>query len=233
MRLSMSFGLAATAALALAACAGQNAGVPATSSAFTSGAAGSALQPLNVQRDLTTCAKSPPQYQWIFKGACDPDIKVTSNGGSFSLGAYDDITVTGTIGKNNAKGTVTIALADATDTKGDIEKYKGMAFKPYKGEGKVFVYAAAVNQSSQTVKPIAEKNKPILEYDITDSKGLPGKKCGAAVLTEGSRGSELWSSIPATIVVKGNTVKIIQYNVPNGFVFPPKIPLYFAVNCFS
>jgi len=219
--------VAAAAALALAACGGQNVGVPATSGALNASLPGDLLQP------LTGCATSPPQYYWIFKGACDAKIMLKATGGTFSLADYDDITVKGSIGKNNAKGTVTIALADATDTNGDIVKYKGAAFLKYKAKGTTFIYAVAVNQSTQTIKPIAEKDKPILQYVITDSKGLPGKSCGAAVLTEGSRGSEVWSTIPASFKVSGHTLTISQYNVPNGFEFGPKSPLYFAINCFS
>lgn len=221
--------LAAIAALALAGCAGQNAGVPATSNALMPNA------PLAGVLDdaVTTCATSPPQYGWIFKGACEPKITVKPTGGTFKLGTYDSITVTGSIGQNNVKGTATVALADATDTNGDVLKYQGKAFPAYHGKGKTFVYAVAVNQSAQTIKPIAEKNKPILKYVITDSKGLPGKQCGAAILTSGSRGSTLWESIPATLIVKGNVVTITQYSVPKGFEFPPKAPLYFAVNCFT
>lgn len=235
MRLSIvRAGLLATvAALALAACAGQNAAVPATSNAVTPGVSIDTMQPMGVIGDVTTCATSPPQYLWIFKGACDAKITVKPTGGSFKLDTYDDITVTGSIGENNVKGSAIVALADATDTNGDILKYKGSAFPPYRGRGKTFVYASAINQSSQTIKPIAKKGKPILKYVITDSKGLPGKSCGAAILTQGSKGSTLWESIPATLVVKGNTVTITQYNVPKGFEFPPKSPLYFAVNCFS
>lgn len=256
MRLSMvrAGSLAAIAALALAACAGQNAAMPSTSGAAAAPdvPSNNAAQPLRaddsasvadsasdaddagvVDAKLTTCATSPPQYYWIFKGACDPKITVKPTGGTFSLGAYDDITVTGSIGQNNVKGTATVALADATDTKGDVIKDKGKAFPVYHGRGKTFVYAAAINQSSQTIKPIAEKNKPILKYVITDSKGIPGKQCGAAILTSGSKGSTLWESIPATLTVKGNTVTIVQYAVPKNFEFPPKQPLYFAVNCFS
>src|SRR5580698_1169894 len=218
--------LASAAALALAACAGQSAAVPVTSSA-TSGISGNVLQPLGVVDDaLVTCATSPPQYGWIFKGACEPKITVKPTGGTFKLGTYDDITVTGSIGQNNVKGTATVALVDATDTNGDVEKYQGKVFPAYHGKGKVFVYASAINQSSQTIKPIAEKNKPILKYVITDSKGLPGKQCGAAILTSGSKGSTLWESIPATLIVKGDTVTITQYAVPKGFEFPPKAPLY-------
>jgi hypothetical protein len=224
MRLSMST-FAASAALALAACAGQNAGVPAT--------AAQPMSLLNVQSDVTTCDTSPPQYDWIFKGACDAKVEVKSTGGTFSLGAYDDITVKGSIGENNAKGTQVVALADATDTNGDILKDKGTGFPAYHGKGKTFVYAVAVNQGTQTLKPIAKKGVPILQYIITDSKGLPGKQCGAAILTEGSRGSDLWESIPASISVKGDTLTITQTSVPKGFEFPPKSPLYFAVNCFS
>jgi hypothetical protein len=227
MRLSMvrAGSLAATAALALAACAGQNAAVPATSNAIE--------QPLGVADAVTTCATSPPQYAWIFKGACDAKIMVKATGGSFTLGAYDSISVKGSIGENNAKGTAIVALADATNTNGDIEKDKGTAFPAYHGEGKTFLYAAAINQSSQTLKPIAKKGKPILQYIITDTKKLPGKQCGAAILTAGSNGKPVWSSIPATITIKGDVLTITQYAVPNGFEFAPKTPLYFAVNCFS
>lgn len=231
MRLSMvrAGSLAAIAALALAACAGQNAAVPATSNAMPAGIE----QSLGVVDAVTTCDTSPPQYAWIFKGACDAKISVKATGGSFTLGAYDSISVKGSIGQNNAKGTAIVALADATNTNGDIEKDKGTAFPPYHGEGKTFVYAVAVNQSAQTLKPIAKKGKPILQYIITDSKGLPGKRCGAAILTSGSNGKPLWSSIPATVIVKGNVVTITQYSVPNGFEFGPKTPLYFAINCFA
>ena len=241
--------LSTVAGLALAACAGQNAAVPPSESSngvapFVNGAVAPGVNgdvtpgvvgdvTPGVIDDVTTCATSPPQYLWIFKGACDAKITVKPTGGTFKLGTYDDITVSGSIGENNVKGSAIVALADATDTNGDVEKYKGSAFPPYRGRGKTFVYASAVNQSSQIIKPIAKKNVPILKYVITDSKGIPGKTCGAAILTQGSKGSTLWESIPASISVKGKTVTIVQYNVPKGFEFPPKSPLYFAVNCFS
>jgi hypothetical protein len=53
-------------------------------------------QPLAV----TTCATSPPQYQWIFKGACEK-ISLKSTGATFSLQEWHDITVKGSIGPNN------------------------------------------------------------------------------------------------------------------------------------
>jgi hypothetical protein len=75
---------------------------------------------------LKTCAGSPPQYEWIFKGACQK-FGLTSIGGHFSLGEYQGITLTGLIGKNTARGMVKLALADAIDQNGDIETYKGKA----------------------------------------------------------------------------------------------------------
>lgn len=182
---------------------------------------------------LYTCAKSPPQYEWIFKGACQK-ITLKPTGAAINLPAYDDITIKGSIGKNNVKTTATVYLADATDTGGDIESYKGKAFDKYKAEGTTFVYAVAINQSNTAIKPIAEKNKPILQYIITDSKGLPGTECGAAVLTTGEKGSLQWATLPGgPFKAKGDTVTITQYSVPSGFELPPKTPLYFAVNCFK
>jgi hypothetical protein len=52
---------------------------------------------------LKTCATTPPQYEWIFTGACRK-FHLTAKGGHFSLGAYQGITVKGLLGKNTAKG---------------------------------------------------------------------------------------------------------------------------------
>ncbi|HLY01607.1 MAG TPA: hypothetical protein VKR56_03835 [Candidatus Cybelea sp.] len=195
-------------------------------------ATGKAPAPLT-PAGVTTCATTPPQYQWIFKGACEK-IMLKSSGGTFSLQTWDDITVKGSIGANNLKTTTSVYLADATGTGGDIETYKGKSFDKYKGEGTTFIYAVAVNQGSTAIKPVIQKNKPILQYVITDSKGLPGTSCGAAVLTTGEKGSLQWATLPGgPFKAKGKTVTITQYAVPRGFELPPKSPLYFAVNCFK
>jgi hypothetical protein len=233
MRLSIirSCVVATVAALALAACAGHGI-APSSPSAFVPDASsGVDLSPLK----LTTCATSPPQYDWIFKGACD-EFTLKSTGGKFSLQQYEDITITGLIGKNDVKGKATIALVDAIDKKGDIEKYDKTSFPPYKASGTTIVYAAAINQSSQTIKPIAVAGKPVLQYVITDSKGLPGNTCGAAVLAHEKTGGLKWTPLPATGPIKGDTVTISQYEVPSGFELPPKAdetPIYFAVNCYK
>ncbi len=217
---------AVAAAVALAACASHgivpsSAGMP-----DQSASAMSAMQPLA----LYTCAKSPPQYFWIFKGACDK-LTLKPTGATFSLGEYDSITIKGSIGKNTTKGTATVYLADATDAGGDITTYKGTAFPKYKAKGTTFVYAVAINQSTQTIKPLTEKGKPILQYVITDAKKLPGSTCGVALLTS-SRGKYVWTGFPGTFKAKGNTVTITQYAVPAGFQIGPKSPLYFGVNCY-
>jgi len=182
---------------------------------------------------LPTCAKSPPQYDWIFKGACEGfDVKDT--GGSFSLDEYENITIKGSIGDNTAKGTVKLVLADAIDKNGDIEDYKGKPFPPYKASGTTVAYAVAINQSTQTIKPVTAKGKPILEYIISDSKGLPGKYCAAAVLAHETNGTLKWTELPGgPYAVNGDSVTIAQYEAPAGFELPPETPLYFAVNCYT
>jgi hypothetical protein len=187
-------------------------------------------QPLAV----TTCATSPPQYQWIFKGACQK-FTLKATGASFSLQEWHNITVKGSIGANNLKGPATVYLADATDASGDIETYKGKAFDKYKAEGTTIIYAVAVNQGKTAIKPVVQHNKPILQYIITDTKTIPGSRCGAAVLTTGQKGSLQWATLPGGPfpVKNGKTVTITQYAVPRNFELPPKMALYFAVNCFK
>jgi hypothetical protein len=187
-----------------------------------------AMQPLS----LKTCATSPPQYQWIFKGACET-FTLEPSGGNFSLGEYSDITVKGLIGKNSVKGSAKIALADAVYKNGDIKEYNGSPFPKYKANGTTYVYAAAVNQSTQTIRPVTQKGKPVLQYVITDSKGFgDANTCSAAVLNF-PNGKPKWAALPATGQVKGKSVTINQYTAPKGFELPPKIPLYFGVNCYK
>ncbi len=241
MRLSkIRAGAAATvAAIALAACGG-HAIVPSTSTPMST----SALSPMTANGPLTdngplgplvgpavtTCATSPPQYQWIFKGAC---VKITLKpaGAPFSLQTYQNVTIKGSIGQNNVNGSATIYIADATGNS-DIMTYGGKSFPKYKARGTTFIYAVAINESNQAIKPIAKQGKPILQYVITDSKGLPGKTCGAGLLTKTASGKLQWTALPVQAQVKGNTVTISQYTVPQGFELPSKTPLYFGVNCF-
>jgi hypothetical protein len=179
----------------------------------------------------TPCPTSPPQYDWIFQGSCD-EFTLKSTGGSFKLPAYDNITLTGSIGKNTAKGSVKVILADATDKSGDIEKYNGTSFPAYKAKGTTVLYAVADNQSTQTIKPVTVKGKTVLEYVLDDSKGFPGKDCAAAVLGQTKKGYQ-WTSFPSTFPVKSNSVTISVYEAPSGFELPPQgYGLYFAVNCF-
>ena len=73
----------------------------------------------------------------------------------------------------------------------------------------------------------------MLQYVITDSKGFPGKTCGAAVLHSPTGKALKWTPLPATVDVKGKTVTITSVHRAPGFELPPKTPLYFAVNCFQ
>ncbi len=108
--------IATVATMALAACANRSGMVPSSPSAMAPTTAQnhtSADDAASTQDSLAlkTCATSPPQYQWIFKGACQT-FDLTSTGGHFSLSEYRGITVNGLIGRNSAKGAVEIALAD-------------------------------------------------------------------------------------------------------------------------
>jgi hypothetical protein len=227
----------ATFAVGLAACAGHGV-VPSAQSplAPTQSGDSSVIGDLSPMSDLhhhavTTCATSPPQYDWIFDGACDK-FTLKPTGGTFSLDKYKDITITGSIGKNTVKGSAILYLVDAVDTS-DIGKWSGKDFPPYDAAGKTIAYAVAINQSTQTIKPISVKDKPVLQYVITDSKGIKGNECGAAVLAKEHNGQLKWTSLPATGTPKGKSVTITQYEVPAGFELPPKTPLYFAVNCYK
>jgi hypothetical protein len=225
--------IAAVSAIALAACAGHGI-VPSSPSA---------MSPQNLQTfqnpaiqdelspDIFTCATSPPQYLWILKGACTK-VVLKSTGGKFALQKYRFITVTGTIGANNIKTSATVYIADANDKK-DILPYKGKAFPAYKpSKGKTFVYAVAINESKNTIIPKAEHNKPVLQYVITDSLGLPGHTCSVAVYAKQRNGTFKWTPLPIQAPVKGKTVTLTQYSVPPGFQFPSKTPVYFGAFCY-
>lgn len=187
---------------------------------------------------LRTCATRPPQHEWILKGACQA-FDLTSTGGHFRLGEYQSITVKGSIGKNTARGTVKFALADAIDKNGDIEPYKGKAFPRYEANPKyyehsiTYVYAAAVNESTQVIKPIPSKGKPVVRTVITNAMGFgDGTFCELHVLTF-NKGKPVWAPLPGPGKIRGKTVTISHYAVPRGFGLPPKIPAYFAVNCYK
>ena len=188
--------VATAAALALAACASHGiVSSSPTAMAPTNAMFRRATTVLPLKGKTKTCAKNPPQYQWIFKGACDGFI-LKPGGGTFSLGKYANITVKGSIGKNTVKGQAKIAIADAVDKSGDIEKFGGKSFPVYKGKGKTIAYASANNQSNQTITPITVKGKAIIQYVIDDAKGFPGKSCSAAILAHEQGGKVAWNPLP-------------------------------------
>lgn len=183
---------------------------------------------------LKTCATTPPQYEWIFKGACQI-FSVTSLGGRFSLGDYQSITVKGSIGRNNARVTVQIALADAIDKNGDIKTYKGKTFPKYTANGITYFYASAINQSTQVLTFRMVHGEPVLQYTMTSANGFgDANRCRAALLTfrKGRRLS--WTAFPGSGgKVEGKTVTIKQYAVPSGIELAPKKPFYIATNCYK
>jgi hypothetical protein len=233
------FAIATVATMALAGCANQSGTVPSSPSAM---APTTAQAPATAQNDASaddvsphapkTCATSPPQYEWIFKGLCQM-LPLTSSGVHFSLSEWQGIRVKGSIGRNTAKGTVKIALADAIDKNGDIKTYKGKSFPKYVGHGTTYLYATAVNQGTQTIYMVTVKGEPVLQYTITNMKGFGDANiCGAALLHHES-GKFFWEATPESGLVIGKTVTLIQYVAPKGFEWVPKIPLYFAVYCYK
>lgn len=229
MRLSMlrAITIAAGAAIALAACSSGGA-VPPSSAAYNPTAFnnGNALLP-----DLTKCDTSPPQYDWVFEGACDK-FTLKPGGSPFTLGAYQDISVTGRIGPNKLKASEKVVLVDAVD-KSDIKAYGGHAFPKfvYKGHA-AFAYAAAINQGSMVVVPKVEPRKAVLEYVITDTKGFSGNTCGAGALAS-KNGKFVWTPFPGSVFhPDGHKLTVALYTAPAGLVLDPKVPLYVGVVCY-
>jgi hypothetical protein len=103
---------------------------------------------------------------------------------------------------------VKFALADAIGKNGDIETYMGKAFPQYKTNGTTYLYASAVNQSTQVIKMITVKGEPVLQYTITNAKGFgDANRCSAAVLTGPRRKGKkyVWTLTPEIGKVKGKT----------------------------
>jgi hypothetical protein len=229
MRLSLirSSAVATVAAIALAACANLSGMTPSSPTA-----AAGAQNTLGISHLLTTCATSPPQYEWIFKGACD-ESRLEPSGGHFRLSQYQGISVKEFIGANALKRPAKLALADAIDENGDVERYKGMSFPRYIGEGTTYVYLTTTNRSTQTITFVTVKGKPVFEFVITDAEGFGSyTKCGLAALFF-PQGKPRWLAVPNIGTIKSKTVKLSVYAVPAGFGIQPKIPLYVAINCFS
>lgn len=181
--------------------------------------------------DLTKCSTSPPQYDWIFEGACDT-FTLKPGGSPFTLGTYQDISVTGKIGPNDLKTSAKVALADAVD-KSDIKAYKGTAFPKFVYKTKTaFVYAAAINQGNTIIKPKVEPGKAVLQYVVTDTKGFSGNTCGAAAL--GSKNGKFeWVPFPGSVFhPSGHKLTVSLYTAPAGLVLEPKVPLYIGVVCY-
>lgn len=178
-----------------------------------------------------TCATSPPQYEWIFEGACQKII-LRAEGGSFALREYENTTISGTIGATNAKKRTRVYVVDALDN-GDVEEYNSQSFPPYiESRATTVLYLAVINQSRFAIEPVAQYGVPIFQYTVSDYPGLPGNVCGVAMLaTIGSR--RQWTAFSGTGQVAGDSVTISVFNTPAGFEFPSREPVYFAVSCWT
>lgn len=213
------------ASVALAACSGQQSGpsLPLAGVPFASSGKSASFSKMG----LETCATSPPQYEWIFEGACD-EMALTPQGGLFTLSDYQSISVVGQVGYNSLKRSARVYIVDAIDD-GDIEQYGSVPFPPYiPGKGTTFLYAAAINQGHKPIRPVVHSGTPVLQYTITDTNRLPGKHCSSAIRTASNR----WSPAPASFPAKRHKVTLSWYTVPNGFELLRQSPMYFAIFCY-
>lgn len=227
LSLIRSGAIATVTAIALAACTNQSGMSPSSPTTSTG-----VQNTLGSWPALTTCATSPPQYEWIFKGACDK-FTLEASGGHFMLSEYQGISVNGFIGANALKRPAKMAFADAIDKNRDVEKFQGDRLPRYKARGTTYVYLTTINESRRVIKFVTVKGKPEFEYTITNAKGFGSNtKCGWAILLS-RNGKPSWFDLPSLGTIKAKTVKLRQYVVPKGFTIPPKTPLYLAVNCYS
>jgi hypothetical protein len=227
MRLSIfrAGAIVALGALALAACSSSGT-VPSSPTAYNPMALNNPMLPLGKPSKLTKCATTPPQYLWVFEGAC-AKVDLAPSGASFSLAAYKGITVKGTLGKNNLKLKTPVYIADATGDK-NIKTYKGLAFPALDVKGaKVVLYASVTNQGKDVIKPIAVPGKPVFEFVITDDAGVPGTTCHSAGLAKEKK----WEVLPNVVTIKGKTITVTQHTVPEGLELAPKTPLYLTLFC--
>jgi hypothetical protein len=195
------------------------------------------LNPVSTSRSLEhikhsnfdTCATSPPQYQWIFEGACQA-IEITSSGAPFSLDSYYYKTVTGSIGHNDEAGTVQFNIVDAVNND-DIEHYDGMAFPHFTTyeSGTTIMYVAVINQSNHNIKPVKCCSVPVFGVTVSDPGGLPAKTCGLAIYLPTTGAWDALYNVDG--VVRNNSVTINWWDPFAGFNWPSEYPLYFAVYC--
>jgi len=217
------------ALLALTAC-GSQPGVSASAPTGDSVASTFATAP-HVKPSLVRCPTKPPQYDFIFEGACVETI-INPSGGSFELQRYKFISLAGQVGTTNVRKPTEVYVVDAVDD-GDIKQYQKEPFPAYTPQnGTTFLYAVAINEGHTSIEPVG--SGAFLTFTITDLNGLPGTECAAAVL--GKQSAEwTWTAIPGTYQANGSgdTVVFSISGAPSGVVLPSRTPVYFALYCFS
>jgi hypothetical protein len=144
---------------------------------------------------------------WTFGGPCT-SLVLGSTGGSASLPAYQNISVSVSLGLGTQGNGQVIALQDAIGN-GDITGTEnGKAFPPLTG---AFLYLGA-NNTGGTFTSFSTPG-----IVINDTSGLPGKSCTLYVLNSSLTG---WSSTPLQGTVSGNTLTFAAITDPAGQSFP-------------
>lgn len=201
-----------------------------TDSSRLDGANADGRSPRSAQ--VTTCPTSPPQYYWIFQGSCALS-SIGSSGGGFSLAEYEDITVSGSLGKNNLTSAQEVAFTDAR-ANGDISKWDDMTFPKYYGRyggATPVIYVAVNNQGSQIIKLVNDGDFA-LALNITDSNGFPGNTCTIGVLTVNTNNTGYeWLTAGANSSPYSSDELTVVFPELHGLWLVKTYPLYFGVAC--
>ena len=174
-------------------------------------------------RHVQTCAKSAVQPAWIFAGACQVG-KIGRKGTKIALGAYDGMTLSGTIGRTNLRKPAPFVVVDATG-KGDVQPYKKTPFPVYAEKGrKALLYVQTVNAGKSS---ILLRGKPALALTLDVSRKI-GSNCNLALLTQNSPKQFAWLDLLFPVKQKGTTLSVQVASLPAPL---PAGPAYFAFTC--
>jgi len=145
---------------------------------------------------------------WTLGGPCT-SLVLGTTGGSASLPAYQNISVSVSLGLGSQGNGQVIALQDAIGN-GDITGTEnGKTFPPLTG---AFLYLAA-NNTGGTFTSFSTPG-----ITITDTNGIPGgTSCSLYILNSSLTG---WSSTPLTGTVSGKTLTFASITDPVGQSFP-------------
>ena len=149
-----------------------------------------------VPTPVTTCATSPPQYQWIFKGACEK-LMLKSTGANVQPANVRGHHRNRLDRTNNTSRAPQRSTSPTQPTTAATPKRRRAKPSPnIQPQGTSFIYAVAVNQSTQAIKPVARKEarSPVRHHR---REGTPRERRAASpVSTESQSGKFIWTTLP-------------------------------------